>query len=59
MNVILINSLLMLCLEGNYICERASEPPKLKFYESGKSCYIEGQFYSSCPPQNYDRSQRK
>ena len=54
MDIILLNSILMLCLEGQYICERNSYKPTLKFYESGKSCYIEGVFYESCPQRKYD-----
>ncbi len=56
MDLILLNSILMMCLDGQYICERSAYDQKLKFYEPGKSCYIEGVFYESCPPRNYDQN---
>jgi len=53
MNV--ITSVLMLCLEGNVVCERNLTKPQLKFYEPGKACYIEGVFYQSCPKMEYQK----
>lgn len=45
----IITSVLTLCLNGTVLCERNLTKPKLKFYEPGKACYIEGVFYKSCP----------
>jgi hypothetical protein len=42
--------ILMLCLEGNYICERGNTISPVRYYEQGKACYIEGVFHTSCPP---------
>lgn len=53
MNLTLVNSILVLCLEGWIICERNYQQPKTKYYETGKSCYIEGVFYTSCPKREY------
>jgi len=44
----ILNGILVMCLEGWYICERSYEPPKVKYYESGKSCYRDGVFYPRC-----------
>ena len=54
MGLTILNGLLMMCLEGNVVCERNTPQPTLKFYEPGKSCYIEGVFYESCPPRKYE-----
>lgn len=53
MDVTIINSILVLCLEGLVICGRNYEKPKQKYYELGKSCYIEGIFYTTCPKREY------
>ncbi len=53
MNLTVLNGILVLCLEGWYICERNYEPPKLKYYEPGTACYIEGVFHESCPKQKW------
>jgi hypothetical protein len=41
--------ILMICLEGNYICERDYSPPPIEYYKKGEACYINGEFYQSCP----------
>lgn len=38
----------MLCLEGQYICERSHNPPPIKYYEPDKACYVNGVFYQQC-----------
>jgi hypothetical protein len=48
-----VTSILMLCLEGNILCERDLSNPQLKYYEPGKACYIEGVFYQSCPKMEW------
>jgi hypothetical protein len=53
MNLTIINGILMMCLDGWFVCDRKYEPPKMQYYEPGKSCYIEGVFYTSCPKQKY------
>jgi hypothetical protein len=40
------------CLEGNIMCVRG-KAPAIKYYETGKSCYIEGVFHQSCPKMDY------
>jgi hypothetical protein len=45
--------ILMLCLSGSYICERQERVPQIKYYETGKACYIEGVFYESCPKMEW------
>jgi len=50
MSVSIATWVLTACLEGIMICER-DQVPTLKYYEPGKSCYIEGVFYQSCPKQ--------
>jgi len=44
-----IQLLFFLCTNEIYICESASPPPVLRFYEPGLSCYVNGTFYESCP----------
>jgi hypothetical protein len=34
---------------GDYCVVNRSQPNVIKYYEPGKSCYIEGIFYESCP----------
>lgn len=46
-------NILMLCVEGDYLCERDVPAPQIKYYEEGKACYIEGVFHQSCPKRNY------
>jgi len=52
MNASIASWILVSCLEGNIICQRNLQVPPVKYYEPGKSCYIEGVFYTSCPKQN-------
>ncbi|AFK66355.1 hypothetical protein SWPG_00106 [Synechococcus phage S-CBM2] len=51
MNTSIAAWLLTACLEGNIVCVR-DQVPKMKYYEPGKACYIEGIFYESCPKRN-------
>jgi hypothetical protein len=51
MSVSLASWILSMCLGKTIICDRAHIPP-VKYYEPGKSCYIEGVFYESCPKRN-------
>ena len=49
---------LMLCAEGalsnrGYCALDQPKPNVVKYYEPGKSCYIEGIFYESCPKMSY------
>jgi len=50
--------LLSVCAEeflsrnGDYCVVNSSSAPTIKYYEPGKSCYIEGVFYTSCPKLN-------
>jgi hypothetical protein len=53
MNLTVVNGILVMCLEGIMICERNYTQPAIKYYEPGKSCYIEGVFYTSCPKREY------
>jgi len=46
--------ILMMCMEGNYICVRSETVPQVKYYEPGKACYIEGVFHESCPKQPWN-----
>ena len=52
MGLTIVNGILVMCLEGNYICERNNIQP-VKYYEPGKACYIEGVFHQSCPQIKY------
>ena len=55
---ILAPFLLSVCSEefltgnGDYCVINKSQIPTVKYYEPGKSCYVEGVFYSSCPKLN-------
>jgi hypothetical protein len=53
MNLNIINGIMVMCINGWFACEKNYEKPTIKYYESGKSCYIEGIFYQSCPPRKY------
>lgn len=53
MNLTILNGILVACLEGWLMCERNYTQPTIKYYEPGKSCYIEGVFYTSCPKREY------
>lgn len=49
---------LMLCAESalsnrGYCALDQSKPTVIKYYEPGKSCYIEGVFHQSCPKISY------
>ena len=49
---------LMLCGESalsnrGYCALDQPKPHMIKYYEPGKSCYIEGIFYESCPKMSY------
>lgn len=44
---------LMICVESalsnrGYCSLDAPKPPVVKYYESGKSCYVNGTFYVDC-----------
>jgi hypothetical protein len=43
-----IFTLLQLCVNGTYICERSYTKPGPVYYEPEKSCYIDGVFYPRC-----------
>jgi len=43
-----VSSLIILCLSGSHVCTRDQVTPTA-YYQAGKSCYIEGTFYKSCP----------
>jgi len=51
MSVSIAAWILTACLEGSIVCVR-SQVPVIRYQEPGKSCYIEGVFYESCPRQN-------
>jgi hypothetical protein len=53
MGLSIFEGLLIMCLNGNVICEKNYSKPSIKYYEPGKACYIEGVFYESCPKQTY------
>jgi len=38
--------------QGDYCVLDSSPPNVVKFYEPGKSCYINGTFYSKCEEAN-------
>jgi hypothetical protein len=38
--------------QGELCNARQISPPVIKYYEPGKSCYIEGVFYESCSKRN-------
>jgi len=38
--------------QGDYCVLDQSPPNVLKFYEPGKSCYVNGTFYSKCEDSN-------
>jgi len=42
-------TILQLCIQGDYICERDNSPSPMVFYKPGEACYINGDFYQSCP----------
>lgn len=42
-------TILQLCIKGNWICERDNSPPPIEYYKKGEACYINGEFYQSCP----------
>jgi hypothetical protein len=50
----LLPQLLMYCLNGvlmstgNLCTINPPNPPVVKYYESGKSCYVNGTFYTKC-----------
>jgi hypothetical protein len=50
---VILNSILMMCLNRNLVCEKQHERYTLKYYQTGKACYIEGVFYESCPKREY------
>ena len=50
---LILNSILMMCLNRNLVCEQEHKRFAPKYYQPGKACYIEGVFYKSCPKQEY------
>jgi hypothetical protein len=52
MNASIATWILTLCLDGNIMCVR-NQIPKIKYYEQGKACYVEGVFYQSCPKMEW------
>jgi len=46
------------CVEGDYICVR-DNPPAVQYYKKGESCYINGEFYESCPGIVQESKERK
>ena len=43
-------TILQLCIQGNYICERDLSPPKVVYQQPNpkESCYKDGIFYPRC-----------
>ena len=39
--------------QGEYCNVDQSKPHVVKYYEQGKSCYVEGVFHESCPKMSY------
>jgi len=37
--------------QGEHCNPRHSNPPVVKYYEPGKSCYVNGIFYTKCEDQ--------
>ena len=35
--------------QGDYCVINRPEPYKVRYYEPGKACYVQGVFYESCP----------
>jgi hypothetical protein len=52
MTISIASWILAICLDASLICVRGAQTPTVKYYETGKSCYIEGVFYESCPKRN-------
>jgi hypothetical protein len=38
----------ILCHVKNVVEYQSYQPPVVKYYEPGKSCYVNGTFYSKC-----------
>lgn len=47
----LIN-IFLFCVDGRHLCAKENST-QIRYYQPGKSCYIEGIFYESCPKLNY------
>lgn len=45
----MIQTIIQLCLAGFVLCEDTADFHKIRYYEAGKSCYVNGTFYESCP----------
>jgi|GWRWMinimDraft_13_1066021.scaffolds.fasta_scaffold01612_3 hypothetical protein len=52
-------TVLNMCIMGNYICERDNSPPPMEYYKKGEACYINGEFYQSCPSLVQESKERK
>ena len=52
-------TILNLCIKGDYICERDNSPPPMEYYKKGEACYINGEFYQSCPSLVQESKERK